>query len=206
MYGGSCGNLRAETARARFGAIEIEGDTGTNTNGVYQCLRELLIGKFVWARFRSSMSGNSSKLIILVAEDDENDAFMLKRAFEKNGIAMPVHICPDGDAAMAYLQGQGQFADRDAYPFPRIFITDLKMPGRSGFEILEWLQSHPECNLIPKIVLSASNLEPDVIRAYQLGANCYFTKPSTTADLKKMVQMIHEFWTMADLPPLPANC
>jgi CheY-like chemotaxis protein len=152
------------------------------------------------------MSGESSRLIILVAEDDENDAFLLKRAFEKNGIALPVHICQDGDTAMAYLKGQGEFADRDVYPFPRILITDLKMPGRNGFEILEWLQSHPECNLIPKIVLSASNQEVDVIRAYQLGANCYFTKPSGPADLKKLVQLVHEFWTTAELPPLPPNC
>lgn len=152
------------------------------------------------------MNWPGTKLIILVAEDDENDAFILKRAFKKGGIELPVHVCPDGEVAMNYLKGIGQFADRLTYPFPRVLITDLKMPRCSGFDILQWLQSHPECNLIPKIVLSASNHEVDIIKAYQLGANCYFKKPSSIEDLSRMVKIVNEFWSVAELPPLPANC
>ena len=150
--------------------------------------------------------GKSNDLIILVAEDDENDAYMLKRAFEKNGITMPVHICGDGEMVMAYLRGEGKFADRNAYPFPRAIITDLKMPRCSGFDVLKWLQEHPECNLIPKIVLSASNQPADVVKAYQLGANAYFTKPSTIAELCQIVELVYKFWTVAEIPLLPTNC
>ena len=150
--------------------------------------------------------GQTNNLIILVAEDDENDAYMLKRAFEKNAITMPLHICGDGEAVMAYLKGEGKYADRNAFPFPRAIITDLKMPRCSGFDVLEWLQNHPECNLIPKIVLSASSQPPDVIKAYQLGANAYFTKPSTIADLCKLVDLVFKFWTVAEIPPVPSKC
>jgi CheY-like chemotaxis protein len=146
------------------------------------------------------------KLVILVLEDDENDVFILKRSFQKNGIQMPVHVCHDGEDGMAYLKGSGRYADRKTFPFPRVLITDLKMPKCSGFEILEWLQLHPECNLIPKVVLSASNHETDVIRAYQLGANCYFKKPSSIDDLSRIVRTLHEFWSCAEIPPLPVNC
>jgi len=152
------------------------------------------------------MVGKSSKWIVLVAEDDENDAFLLKRALEKNRIGMPVHVCGDGEEAMDYLKGKGQYANRDLFPFPRVIVTDLKMPRRSGFDILRWLQSHPECNLIPKIVLSASDQEADVILAYQLGVNCYFRKPSTVAELTTLVRRVYDLWTLAAIPPLPENC
>ena len=111
---------------------------------------------------RGNYSGSSggmhleeSKALILIAEDGENDALMLKRAIDKSGLKMPVYICADGEIAMQYLRGLGEFSNREQFPFPRMIVTDLKMPRCGGFEILEWLQKHPECNLIPKIVLSA---------------------------------------------------
>jgi CheY-like chemotaxis protein len=146
------------------------------------------------------------KLIILVAEDDENDTFLLRRAFTRNGIDLPVHVCRDGAEAMAYLKGEEPYVDRTKYPFPRALITDLKMPRCSGFDLLEWLNVHPECGVIPTIVLSASAEEQDVTRAYQLGANCYFRKPRSFDELVKVVRLSHEFWTESLIPPLPKNC
>jgi CheY-like chemotaxis protein len=148
----------------------------------------------------------NQRLLVLVVEDDPNDAFLLKRAFTKNGIDMPVHVCQDGEDAMAYLRGEGNYSNRDAFPFPRVLITDLKMPKCSGFDLLRWLQSHPECNLIPKIVLSSSVEEKDVKLAYQLGTNCYFRKPSVFEELCKIVAIAADFWGQASLPPLPQNC
>jgi CheY-like chemotaxis protein len=145
-------------------------------------------------------------LIILVAEDDENDIFLLERAFKKVGIGMPSHICRDGAEAMAYLKGEGKFSDRIKYPFPRVLITDLKMPKYSGMDLLRWLHEHPECNLIPKIVLSASAQPDDVKLAHQLGANCYFRKPATFDELVELVKLAQTFWTRAELPELPKNC
>jgi CheY-like chemotaxis protein len=151
------------------------------------------------------MQGNP-RLIILVAEDSEDDIFLLERAFKKVGIGMPVHICRDGAEAMAYLKGEREFADRVRYPFPRVLITDLKMPKCSGFELLGWLHDHPECNLIPKIVLSSSAQPEDVTLAYQLGANAYFCKPGSSEKLISIVEISQKFWTEAVLPQLPQNC
>lgn len=148
----------------------------------------------------------NSRLIILVVEDDANDTFLLKRAFEKNGIDLPVHVCTDGEDAMQYLQGKGRYSDRVKFPFPRVVITDLKMPKASGFDLLEWLLKHPECSLIPRIVLSASAEEKDVTRAYQLGANCYFQKPRSFDELCELVKIANTFWLRAAIPPLPPNC
>ena len=146
------------------------------------------------------------ELVILVVEDDPNDTLLLQRAFKKMGVDLPVHVCTDGEDAMAYLKGEFRYADRLTFPFPRAVITDLKMPKCSGFELLAWLQAHPECNLIPKIVLSASCHESDVVKAYQLGTNCYFRKPSTFDELCALVELTSKFWTSAEIPPLPPKC
>jgi CheY-like chemotaxis protein len=145
-------------------------------------------------------------LVILVAEDDPNDVFLLERAFKKVGVGMPSYICGDGGEAMTYLKGEGKFSDRITYPFPRVLITDLKMPKCTGLDLLRWLHDHPECNLIPKIVLSASSEPADVKRSYQLGANCYFRKPTKFDDLIELVKMAQTFWTRAELPELPKSC
>lgn len=145
-------------------------------------------------------------LVILIAEDDENDSFLLQRAFKKVGLNMPCHICRDGSEAMAYLRGEGEFADRVKFPFPRVLITDLKMPKCSGFDLLRWLDDHPECNMIPKIILSASAEAKDVTLAYQLGANCYFKKPATFDKLVEIVRIAQMFWELAELPELPKTC
>ncbi|MGN6385680.1 MAG: response regulator, partial [Verrucomicrobiota bacterium] len=81
---------------------------------------------------------NISRLIILLAEDDPNDVLLLQRAFKKNGIELPVHVSADGEDAMLYLKGEGKYKDRETYPFPRVIITDLKMPKCSGFDLLRW--------------------------------------------------------------------
>lgn len=147
-----------------------------------------------------------SRLVILVAEDDENDVFLLLRAFKKVGIDMPCYVCKDGAEAVAYLKGEGKFADRIVHPFPRVLITDLKMPGCSGFDLLRWLNDHPECNLIPKIVLTASAMPSDVKLAYQLGTNCYLKKPGDFDGLVQLIKITLTFWSAAELPELPKNC
>jgi CheY-like chemotaxis protein len=150
--------------------------------------------------------GNWDPLLILIAEDDPNDSLLLRRAFQKNGIENPVHICEDGAMAMSYLRGEGIYADREKYPFPRAIITDLKMPRCSGFELLEWLDSHAECSVIPIIVLSASAEDKDVKRCFELGANCYFQKPSNFGELCELVKLNHDFWTRSVLPAIPKKC
>ncbi len=108
---------------------------------------------------------------ILVAEDNEDDVFILQRALKKAGLSNPVHVCADGQEVMNYLKGEGAFGDRAKFPFPRLLLLDLKMPRVNGIDVLRWLRDHPDCNVIPKVVLTSSREPRDVAAAYKLGAN-----------------------------------
>src|SRR5258705_10330985 len=117
-------------------------------------------------------------LTILIAQDDENDLTLLQLALKRVGINNPVHISRDGVEAIDYLAGNGLYADRAAFPFPSVLMTDIKMPRVGGFEVLKWLRDHPTCSVIPVLVLSSSRELRDVKLAYQLGAKSYMVKPS----------------------------
>lgn len=149
--------------------------------------------------------GANQKLIILIVEDDADAVALLHRAFIKAGVTIPTHVCRDGMDAMQYLRGEGRYADRAAFPFPRVLITELRMPKCSGFDLLEWLYRHPECKVIPVMVLTDSAAEKDIKRAYQLGANAYFHKPKTLDGTVEIVRQANDFWALALIPELP-NC
>jgi CheY-like chemotaxis protein len=147
----------------------------------------------------------NQKPAILIAEDDSNDAFLLQRILKKVGILNPVQIVEDGEKAINYLRGEGKYSDRTVYPFPGVIITDLKMPKVDGFEVLKWLKSHPECGVIPVVVLSASAIESDIVRAYQLHANCYLQKPATQEEFTRMLQLLFDFWHVCKIPKLTSS-
>jgi CheY-like chemotaxis protein len=144
-------------------------------------------------------------LLILSAEDDPNDVIFIKRAFTKNGSVNPIHACSNAADAIAYLEGAGRYADRSRFPVPSLLITDIKMPGSDGFELLAWLRSNPECRLIPAIVLSASSQEEDIRRAYELGANAFIKKPSDFNELTRTIGLMAEFWEICEKPGLRGN-
>ncbi len=137
---------------------------------------------------------------ILLAEDSESDLVLMRYAFEKAGVTNPVHEVRDGQEAIEYLSGHGQYADRARYALPCIIITDLKMPRVDGFALLEWLQSRPEFARVPKLVLSASSIEADRKRAAQLGGCAYFVKPAGLNDLVRTVAHIDEKWISEHCP------
>jgi len=95
---------------------------------------------------------------------------------------------------IAYLQGANHFADREQYPLPNLILLDLKMPRLSGFDVLAWLRHEEKCRWLPVIVLSSSNHEADVQRAYSLGANSYLVKPVAFDSLVEIVQAIERYW------------
>src|SRR5918993_5686225 len=96
--------------------------------------------------------------LILVAEDNPDDALLLRRAIDKAGINARVKIVADGEEMLLYLQGRGAYANRSTSPLPSLVILDLKMPRKTGLEVLEWMSANPEVAVVPTIVLSASNL------------------------------------------------
>ena len=135
---------------------------------------------------------------ILLAEDDENDAFLFRMALKKAGIPNPLSRVPDGEDAINYLVGVGIYSDRVQYPLPSLVITDLKMPRRTGFDLLAWIQDQPQLNCPPVVVLSGSAEDSDKERALGLGAVAYFVKPP---GLEQMVHLAHE-WKESWLAPL----
>jgi CheY-like chemotaxis protein len=138
---------------------------------------------------------------ILIAEDIEDDAVLLERAFNLIGLAHPVKVLTDGAEVIKYLRGAGKYADRLLFPFPRVLFTDLKMPHVDGFELLEWLREHPEHSVVPTIVFSSSGEPADVRRAYELGAHAYLVKPCSMEELQKMMRRMYEFWALSAHTP-----
>ena len=143
---------------------------------------------------------------ILIAEDDENDAIILERALRQVGFTNPFYVCRDGAEVVEYLRGTGPFTDRQKFLFPRVLITDLKMPRMDGMQLLEWLYNHPECNVIPRIVLTASRQVSDIQQAYKFGVNSYLVKPGGYQGLTKMLKLVFEYWEMCEKPLLPPKC
>jgi len=131
---------------------------------------------------------------LMVVEDDTGEVLLIQRAFEKARVVSPVQIVNDGEEAVAYLSGQGEYADRQRYPIPSLLILDLKLPRRSGFEVLQWLRAQPGLKRLPVVVLTASSLISDINRAYDLGANSYLVKPVRLEELKSMVELVYLYW------------
>jgi CheY-like chemotaxis protein len=134
------------------------------------------------------------RFAILIIEDDLNDVLLMKRALAKSGVDNPVHVVPDGEKAIEYLTGKGQFSDREANPFPGLILTDLKMPRMSGIEVLKWLKNNPTYKVVPTIVLTSSMEKADILQAYFYGANSYLVKPGNFEDLQKMMRTIVDYW------------
>src|SRR2546425_7191817 len=118
---------------------------------------------------------------VLLAEDDLDDVLLTQIAFRRARLANPLHVVRDGEEAIAYLSGEGAFADRDRFPFPILLLLDLKMPKVDGFEVLEWLQSQPARRHLPVAILTSSDQDPDIGRAHALGADSYLIKPPDAA-------------------------
>jgi CheY-like chemotaxis protein len=137
---------------------------------------------------------------ILLVEDQADDVFLMERALQKTHLKHPLRVVTDGQKAIEYLSGEDDYADRTAFPFPGIIILDLKMPGVTGFEVIEWMRKNERTGLTPIIVLSSSSLPEDINRAYQLGANAYMVKPTDHQSLERLLRTIGEFWLASEGP------
>jgi CheY-like chemotaxis protein len=137
---------------------------------------------------------------ILLVEDNEDDAWMMKMACQRTGIPHSLHIVTDGDAAVDYLAGTGPYADRTAFPLPHLVFLDIKLPKRSGHEVLEWLRSRPEFKSLPVVMLTISAEPRDVSRAYSLGVTSYLRKMTGPAEFGQAVRVIVKYWLELNIP------
>lgn len=141
------------------------------------------------------------QISILLVEDDSNDILIIKSAIHKIKFNVLLKIIENGEDAIAYLSGDGQYNDRTQFPIPNLILIDLKLPRKSGHEILEWLGNQKELKRIPKIVLSSSLRSIDINRAYDLGVNSYLAKPSSFDSWLNIIKNIQSYWVQLNEYP-----
>ncbi|MDX2243865.1 MAG: response regulator [Leptolyngbyaceae cyanobacterium bins.302] len=144
---------------------------------------------------------NSDITPILLVEDSTNDVLLIRRAFRKATITAPLHTVSNGDEAVAYLSGAAPYNDRAQHPLPVLILLDLKLPRRSGAEVLQWLRQQPILKRIPVVVLTASREYIDINRVYDLGANAYMVKPVMFDDLVQIVGTLNLHWLILNEKP-----
>jgi CheY-like chemotaxis protein len=130
---------------------------------------------------------------ILVAEDNENDIIVLRRAARNARFTMPLSIVTDGEEAIAYLRGDGKYANRRRHPLPGLLLLDLKMPRKNGFEVLQWLRDQLHFADLQVVVLSSCDEIRDINRAYELGANSFLVKPMSFSEYVGMLEALHSY-------------
>jgi CheY-like chemotaxis protein len=143
---------------------------------------------------------------ILVADDSEDDVFFLRRALKSAGIRAEVQVVRDGEEALAYLRGQQQYADRQQFPFPNLTLLDIKMPRKTGLEVLAEVREDPRLKRLPVIFLTSSDQPKDINQAFDLYANSYLVKRGNPDLLERLMQKVEEYWlSLNQAPTCPAN-
>src|SRR6266850_3873045 len=132
--------------------------------------------------------------VILLAEDREDDAILIRKAFARTGISNPIYVVHDGEEAVHYLEGSGKYSNRELYPLPDLLLLDLKMPRMDGFEVLQWLREHSELKGLRVVVLTSSQDIYDVNKAYSLGANSFLVKPLEFENYTALTRTLAKFW------------
>jgi CheY-like chemotaxis protein len=135
---------------------------------------------------------------ILLVDDNIGDVVLTKEALRGADFSNRVSVARDGFEALAFLRRTGNFASA---PKPDLVLLDINMPRKNGCEVLDEIRRDEELKLIPVVILTSSEAEDDIRRAYELRANCYVTKPADLDEMVKIVQAIDYFWTtVAKLP------
>jgi CheY-like chemotaxis protein len=138
---------------------------------------------------------------ILLAEDRDDDIFLIRKAFERGNLPNPLQVVRNGEETIAYLKGEGKFANRAEYPLPGLLLLDLKMPLLDGFEVLNWLRTQPALSSVRVVVLTSSDRIRDVNAAYQLGARSFLVKPLEFENYVEVCKIIKTYWLELDKAP-----
>jgi len=135
---------------------------------------------------------------ILLVEDNQPDVELTQEALLENKVRNNLHVVTDGEAAMEFLHKRGEYADK---PRPDLILLDLNLPRKDGREVLAEVKADPSLKTIPVVILTTSQAEEDILRSYELQANCYVTKPVKLSEFVKVVQSIDHFWlSIVELP------
>lgn len=137
--------------------------------------------------------------IILLVEDNADDAFLMKRVLAASAVTLPIVTVNDGQAAIDYLGEAGPEGNRREHPLPAVVFLDLKLPFVSGYEVLAWIRSQPHLEGLIVVVLTSSGEPSDVRRCYSLGASSYLVKPLTARQLTDLARAFNWSWIGGEL-------
>jgi len=152
----------------------------------------------------SKKQGEARKAVtILMADDDADDRDFARTAMEESRLANELRFVEDGEELLDYLHRRGRYADPKDSPRPGLILLDLNMPRKDGREALREIKGDPALRHIPVVVLTTSKTEEDILRSYDLGANCFITKPVTFEGLVDVVKVLDKHWfQLVELPPV----
>jgi two-component system response regulator len=139
--------------------------------------------------------------LILLVEDNDDDVELTLRALRRNRVANRVDVVRDGAEALEYLFATGGYAGRDVRDAPNLVLLDLKLPKVGGLEVLERLRSDPRTRRLPVVILTSSNVESDLARSYDLGANSYIRKPVDFTQFMEAVNQLGLYWLVLNEAP-----
>ena len=144
--------------------------------------------------------------LILLVEDNDDDVELTLRALRRNRVANRVDVVRDGAEALEYLFATGSYAGRDVRDTPNLVLLDLKLPKVGGLEVLERLRADPRTRRLPVVILTSSNVESDLARSYDLGANSYIRKPVDFTQFMEAVNQLGLYWlVLNEAPPYGAS-
>ena len=155
----------------------------------------------VHAELKGDMSERELATILLV-EDELSDANLLRRAFGKAQVLNPIVHLRTGDEALGYLAGVGKYSDRVQHPLPALILLDLKLPGMTGLQLLQWMRTRADVRRIPVVVLTTDATPGTVNAAYDLGANSYLVKPGDPEQIARMAETLQRYWMELNQSPL----
>jgi CheY-like chemotaxis protein len=139
--------------------------------------------------------------VILLVEDRGDDILLVQRALARAKVVNPLFVVRNGEEAISYLRGEGQYRNRAEYPVPDLMLLDLKMPGLDGFDVLKWVRSQPAFKALRIVVLTSSEQVYDVDKAYSLGANSFLVKPSSFDNYVEVLRAMSGYWLWISKTP-----
>ena len=137
---------------------------------------------------------NPNRAEILLAEDNAADAELTIRALRRNAAETRIHWVKDGAEALEYLFSEGQYAEGQAGPHPKLIMLDIKMPKVDGMEVLRRLKMDPHRRVIPVVIMTSSKEQRDIVESYHLGANSYVVKPVQFDSFLQAVRTVGAYW------------
>lgn len=151
------------------------------------------------------MTMSEANKVILLVEDNADDATLTLRAFKRSHVMNPIVVARDGIEALDFLFARGQYSERTEEPLPTLVILDLKLPKLDGLGVLKAMRADARTQLLPVVILTSSKEEQDMISGYSLGANSYVRKPVDFTEFLEAVKVLGIYWLLLNQSPPVRN-